>query len=188
MLVVLSNNSKSLLELTQDCILTFTQDVNLMRSSERFYSTDEAYTILRKCEKINDRDMTIVIPSTSRKGLAEASAELCTVLTGLLDENKATPLCAVYTCPPYTVLLCKPPGGNLSIIDTHPIPYKFGEAMTAGIITSTVQHSAIPTLIQWLINRMGQKEGIYQELTVLTTKLTATPCASDSINSICGES
>lgn len=129
-----------------ECILTFPNEVNLLRSSDKYYSTDEAYKILKACGRIENRDMTILIPSIAAKTKADAYAELCSTVTGLLYEVKEEPLCAVYTCPPYTLLICKPHKGQLSIVDTHSIPGKYGGKMTAGVITPIFKESAVSTM------------------------------------------
>lgn len=188
---ILSQKLTTLPKLTQECILTFPNEVNLLRSSDKYYSTDEAYKILKACGRIENRDMTIVIPSIAAKTKADAYTELCSTVTGLLDEVKEEPLCAVYTCPPYTLLICKPHKGQLSIVDTHSIPGKYGGKMTAGVITPIFQESAVSTMTQWLIQRIGQ-EKIYQELTILSAHISKQPTAlsseSDCLNAKCGKS
>ena len=146
-------------------ILNFPEKVNRKRCQNSHYSVDERYKILRQCSAVSKLGLNLTIPSTYEKTIVEAVNELTNQLTLLLEESKEMPFCAVYTSPPYTVLFCKSRDGPISIVDTLPIPFKYGGRINAGVISLTYEENGIRALCQWLLLRTGGKrEEILQVL------------------------
>ena len=158
-------------DITQDVTLNFPEKVNRKRCQDSHYSVDERCKILRQCRAVSKLGLNLTIPSTNEKTIIEAVNKLTNQLTLLLEESKEMPFCAVYTSPPYTVLLCKSRDGPISIVDTLPIPFKYGGRINAGVISPTYEENGIRALCQWLLLRTcGKREEILQVLTPASSK------------------
>jgi len=64
-------------------------------------------------------------------------------------------------------LICKLHSGVLSIVDTHQVSVSNGGHNTAVVVSSGDQSSAVPSLCNWLMRRIGWKDKVCHELTVM---------------------
>lgn len=163
-----SSESVDLKEITQNYILNFPPEVNALRSFEKHYSVDEAYDILRTCRLISDTELTLEITSIGEVSCNDAKEQLARSLTNLVEQHEM--FCAIYTIPPYTFLLFKSTSGQISIIDTHPIPERCGGRTLAGIISASFPEYSLVALVNWLLKRTDSTRPIYHELTLLVPK------------------
>lgn len=161
---LLGNANADLSSVTHDVILNFPNEVNDVRSEERMYSIDEAYTLLRVCGAIDEHEFLVPLQSLELKAKQKATEELCEHITSLMQQDS---FCAIYSSPPYVMLVCKTHSGKLTIVDTHPIPDKYGGNETGGIITASNSQAEVVPLCNWLLNRTGGKEQLLQDLTVM---------------------
>lgn len=161
---------KSLTEITTDVIINFSAEVNSQRSDEKMYGVDEAFAILRKKNVCGDYEFILPTFSTGATTAAVAQQELRAAIHSLLIANEHTnSFSALYTCPPYTFLLCKTGDAPLMVVDTHMLSERYGGNNNAAIITALQDESSIATLCQWLFLRMDilAHSFIHQELVIM---------------------
>ena len=161
-----SINQSQLQEVTTDIILNFPVEVNSRRASKKMYSVDEAYSILREVGACASYDFSMPTYSTCASSVMIAQQELQMALGEIL-QNSVFPMCALYTCPPYTILICRPVNGELTVVDTHIVSDEFGGNNTGAIVTPLHSESAISELCQWLFKRMNVTGEILQELAII---------------------
>jgi len=64
-------------------------------------------------------DFDFIVMSTCMKSVTVAMNELRMALSDCMQKRK--PFCAIYTVPPYTLLICSTHAGSLSVVDTHAV-------------------------------------------------------------------
>jgi len=161
---------KLMTEITTDVIVNFSAEVNNQRSDEKMYGNDEAFAILRKKSICGDYEFILSSFSTAATTAVVAQQELRAAIHSLLTANEHTDsFSALYTCPPYTFLLCKTRNASLMVVDTHKLSEQYGGNNNAAIITALQDETSISALCQWLFLRMNISEQsvINQELVIM---------------------
>lgn len=143
-------------------LIDFPHVVKTKLSSGKLYCIDEAYTVLRSDNMCSSYDLRLAVCSkSSTYAKHEIKLELCK----LLDDD--SPVCALYTAVPYTVLLCKTVSGKLAIVDTQGLMGNWNGDYTVAIFTTVQSQTAISALMNWLFSRMDVSMCVQHELTVM---------------------
>jgi len=166
-----SKNGDTLMtEISTDVIVNFSAEVNNQRSDDKMYGIDEAFAILRKKSICGDYEFILSSFSTAATTAVVAQQELRAAIHSLLTANEHTDsFSALYTCPPYTFLLCKTRNASLMVVDTHKLSEQYGGNNNAAIFTALQDETSISALCQWLFLRMNISEQsvINQELVIM---------------------
>jgi hypothetical protein len=164
----MTSNGQTTAELCTDVIVNFAS-IPLQRDPDRMYSADEAYKVLVSAGACEHFDFNIAIYSNKPKAAAEAQQELRAAVCSVLKNcDKSLPMCALYTCPPYTVLICRLSGGVLTVIDKHIVSKTHGGRNIAAIITSTSSANSVAAICSWLFKRFAVGNELRHELSVIT--------------------
>jgi hypothetical protein len=149
--------------------------VNEKKSVDRMYDVHEALDILNSLGLCLGYDLTVILHSSREVTHTEAELELCRCIMTLINDASRPCWYVVFVCPPYSVLVYKDEYG-LHIVDTHPLPKKYGGNRAGAIISPKYANVSIVSLILWLVMRIATKEKIAQEFILLS------PTASTEIN------
>lgn len=173
-LLQMPSNGQTLAELCTDVIVNF-GSIPLQTDPHRMYSVDEAYKVLVTAGVCQQLDFSIPIYSNTPKAISEAQQELRAAICSLLMNcDQSLPMCAMYTCPPYTMLICRPSGGRLSVIDTHIVSKTHGGCETGAILTSANSANSVAAICSWLFKRLAVDSEVQHELSVITPALLPT--------------
>ena len=150
-----TDNDVSLAEVAVDTIINFPAAVNSRRNEMNMYGVDEAYAILRELHLCSAYEFHLSTYSTVSKSVTTAQEQLrAAIHLFMVQSEPQTPKCAVYTCPPYTLLFCKPKDGQLTVVDTHMLPEKYGGSNNAATITAN-DPCSVSQLCQWVFFQNG---------------------------------
>ena len=157
---------QQLREMVHDVILNFPVVVNEVRNRDRMYAVDTALDILQKCHVVRSSYQLLNhIPAGAPVPYPTACEQLQQGLGGLISGSDVK--VAIYTCPPYTFLFvycC----GAIYLVDTHPVPSKFGGNGTALVLMAEGSEAGSSSLGQWLFCRMGvQKKSFQHDMVIL---------------------
>ena len=150
-------NSSTILEpkvIATDFILNFPVQINCIRSVDKHYSIDEAYNIMKLCGTIiKPLEFEIVMHVIDRQPVNKIQADFSATLTQLLERNEDKLFCGLFVCPPYAVLVHRQSKGVLSVVDTHPLPEKYGGCDMGAVISAKDDQAGIANLCQWMFER-----------------------------------
>ena len=174
----MTNACAKIEELTTDVIVNFPL-MHLQIDPNKMYSVDEAYKVLRAAGTCAEYVFNIPIYSNGPKPIVEAQHELCSALCSLLmNSDQSEPMCAVYTCPPYTILICRPSAGLLTVVDTHIVSKRYGGNNTAAIVTAMNSETSVAAICSWIFRRLALVNEIRHELSVMVLSSTQSPVSS----------
>jgi len=157
----------SLAGMTNGAILDFPTAVNEMRDHSQLYDISDAYNILTATDSCRAMDFDYKIFAQAAKKKTEATDDLRVALVSLMASDE--PFVCIYVSPPLTMLICCHSASELSVVDTHAVPKKFGGYNKHAVIVTAVNNiNAITAVSDWLIMRVCKQGQVTQELAVVT--------------------
>lgn len=160
-------STDDLCSIATDAVINFPKDVNKVRKTTEMYGILDAYKILRSVNACGSYELKFSVFSSSVKSSVSAKEELRTALS--IELQRREPFCAMYTVPPYTVLICSTSEGSLSVVDTHAVSsYLNGDCRNGVIVHCLNTVTALAGITNWLFARLfGTAVMVEHELAIL---------------------
>jgi len=163
-----------LCSITTDTVLNFPPDVNRLRNKTEMYAVYDAYRILRSVRACDCYEIKFAVVATGMTPVSTAKSELRMALSEQLQKHEQ--FYAVYTVPPYSVLLiCKTAVSSLTVVDTNAVSSELkGDCKNGDIVHSRCPANALAAISNWIFSRLFRTALMFQhELAILTPQLSS---------------